>query len=420
MMTTRWIVGLAMTFAVLPIAARRGLWLYKLAMTGQPDPDRLKNVERPKLGAALKRQVIEVFLQKKLLKWSIPGVAHAFVFWAFLILGTVYVEAYGALFDEDFAHPAGRALGGPRLRPGHHRAARAVRPRDLRDHPVEGLTGPQGPRVPLQGLPHRRRLADPVHDRQRPLDDVLLPRRRLRRREPALRQRRLRLQGRRAGLREHPQRAHAGVGRDRRPVGPHRRHARLPDHRRLLQAHAHLHRAAEHHLRAQARRPRPAAADAVRRQDPGLRGGRPRGRHLRPVQDRGLHLEGLPRLRHLHRVRALPVAVPGLEHRQAALAEDGHPRAARPRVRQGAVAAGDRGGARAPAAVGQGRGRAPAGRHRGGERGHRPRRAVVLHQLRRLRRAVPGRHRAHRPHRRHAPLPDDDRVELSRPRPAGC
>ena len=31
--------------------------------------------------------------------------------------------------------------------------------------------------------------------------------------------------------------------------------------------------------------------------------------------------------------------------------------------------------------------------------GDRPRRAVVLHHLRRLRRAVPGRHRAHRPHR---------------------
>jgi Fe-S oxidoreductase len=104
-MTARWIVGLAMTFAVLPIAARRGLWLYKLAMTGQPNPDRLKNVERPKLGAALKRQLVEVFLQKKLLKWSIPGVAHAFVFWAFIILGTVYVEAYGVLFDEDFAIP---------------------------------------------------------------------------------------------------------------------------------------------------------------------------------------------------------------------------------------------------------------------------------------------------------------------------
>ena len=40
------------------------------------------------------------------------------------------------------------------------------------------------------------------------------------------------------------------------------------------------------------------------------------------------HLEGLPRLLHLHRVRPLPVAVPGVEHRQAAVAEDAHPRPA--------------------------------------------------------------------------------------------
>ena len=40
-----------------------------------------------------------------------------------------------------------------------------------------------------------------------------------------------------------------------------------------------------------------------------------RGRRLRTRQGRGLHLEGAARLRHLHRVRPLPVAVPGLEHR---------------------------------------------------------------------------------------------------------
>src|SRR5215213_2191429 len=105
MTAVRIIVGIGMTLVVLPIAARRGHWLYRLAMTGQPAPDRLENIERPKIGAALKRQVIEVFGQKKLLKWSIPGAAHFFVFWAFLILGTVYLEAYGALFDEEFHIP---------------------------------------------------------------------------------------------------------------------------------------------------------------------------------------------------------------------------------------------------------------------------------------------------------------------------
>ena len=51
--------------------------------------------------------MVEVFGQKKLLKWTVPGVAHVFVFWAFVILGSVYVEAYGSLFTypEEFAIP---------------------------------------------------------------------------------------------------------------------------------------------------------------------------------------------------------------------------------------------------------------------------------------------------------------------------
>ena len=55
-----------------------------------------------RLGAAVKTQVVEVFGQKKLLKWSVPGAAHFFVFWAFVILATVYLEAYGrSLLSRD-------------------------------------------------------------------------------------------------------------------------------------------------------------------------------------------------------------------------------------------------------------------------------------------------------------------------------
>ena len=46
--------------------------------------------------------MVEVLGQKKLLKWSVPGAAHFFVFWAFLILATVYLEAYGALIALAF------------------------------------------------------------------------------------------------------------------------------------------------------------------------------------------------------------------------------------------------------------------------------------------------------------------------------
>ncbi len=67
-----------------------------------------------------------------------------------------------------------------------------------------------------------------------------------------------------------------------------------------------------------------------------LRGSR-RGRGAGPRQDRGLHLEGLPRLHHLYRVRPLPVAVPGVEHRKAVVAQARHHEPARPPVRQGAL-----------------------------------------------------------------------------------
>ena len=171
-------------------------------------------------------------------------------------------------------------------------------------------------------------------------------------------------------------------------------------------------------------RPGRAAADDERGQAARLRGGRPGEGPVRRRPGRAVHLEGPAGLLHLHGVRPLPVAVPGLEHRQAALAEAAGPVAARPRVREGALSArrrrqgsdrrgeGHRGPARAHGRAGAGRGQPAADRHRGRAGRHRPRRALVLHHLRRLRRAVPGGHRARRPHRGHAPLPGADRVEL--------
>ncbi|HEX3931987.1 MAG TPA: heterodisulfide reductase-related iron-sulfur binding cluster [Nocardioides sp.] len=99
-MTAVLILGLLLNAIALPIAARRVLFLYRLITSGQPAPDRIAGVTG-RLGAALKRQVVEVFGQRKLLKWSVPGAAHFFVFWAFLILGTVYLEAYVILLTRD-------------------------------------------------------------------------------------------------------------------------------------------------------------------------------------------------------------------------------------------------------------------------------------------------------------------------------
>ena len=67
-----------------------------------------------------------------------------------------------------------------------------------------------------------------------------------------------------------------------------------------------------------------------------------------------------------------------------------------------------------------GRSRAAPGRRRRRQRGHRPRRAVVVHELRGVRGGVPGRHRAHRPHRRDAAPPGADRVGVPGRGAPGC
>ncbi|WP_027861761.1 heterodisulfide reductase-related iron-sulfur binding cluster, partial [Marmoricola sp. URHB0036] len=94
------IVGLLMTVVALSLAAQRALFLYRAISHGQPAPDRIHGAFG-RVGTTVKRQLVEVLGQKKLLKWSIPGAAHFFVFWAFLILGTVYLEAYAVLLSRD-------------------------------------------------------------------------------------------------------------------------------------------------------------------------------------------------------------------------------------------------------------------------------------------------------------------------------
>ncbi|MBB4699654.1 Fe-S oxidoreductase [Sphaerisporangium siamense] len=92
------IIGLVATGVALALAGRRVAFLYRLATSGQPAPERLRYA-RENVGAEIKAQVVEVFGQKKLLKWTPSGTAHFFVMWAFFILATVYLEAYGALIQ---------------------------------------------------------------------------------------------------------------------------------------------------------------------------------------------------------------------------------------------------------------------------------------------------------------------------------
>ena len=88
-------------------------------------------------------------------------------------------------------HPAHRPLGRSGLPAGLLRRCRAARHHHVRDHPPDPRAQEAGPRVPLLRFPHRRRVADPVHDLQRHLDLRAGPRRRGQHRRAALRQRRI-------------------------------------------------------------------------------------------------------------------------------------------------------------------------------------------------------------------------------------
>ena len=97
-MLARIILGLGITIVCFAIAGRRFFWLSKLIRSGAP-------AKRPFQGfaKAAEAEVVEVAGQRKILKWTVPGLAHFFTMWGFTILLLTIIEAYGALFNRDFA-----------------------------------------------------------------------------------------------------------------------------------------------------------------------------------------------------------------------------------------------------------------------------------------------------------------------------
>ncbi len=99
-MLIRLVVGLGMTAVVGLLAARRVAWLFKLVRAGKPAPGHTDDPAQ-----RVWAEIAEVAGQRRLLKWSIPGLAHFFTMWGFFILLTVYIEAYGLLFQRNFHIP---------------------------------------------------------------------------------------------------------------------------------------------------------------------------------------------------------------------------------------------------------------------------------------------------------------------------
>jgi Fe-S oxidoreductase len=96
----RIIIGLGITIVGFAIAGRRFFWLSKLIRTGQPAPRRWQGLRK-----VSEAEVVEVAGQRKLLRWTVPGIAHFFTMWGFTVLMTTIIEAYGSLFSRDFHIP---------------------------------------------------------------------------------------------------------------------------------------------------------------------------------------------------------------------------------------------------------------------------------------------------------------------------
>ena len=99
-MLTWYPIGLAATAVALAVAGWRLSHIFRLVASGRPAPDRLK----PRANRA-RIELQEVVGQRRLLRWTLPGAAHAFTFWGFGVLVLTIIEAYGGLFQRNFAIP---------------------------------------------------------------------------------------------------------------------------------------------------------------------------------------------------------------------------------------------------------------------------------------------------------------------------
>jgi Fe-S oxidoreductase len=97
---TRIIIGLAIITLASGLASKRIAYLIRLLMTARPDPGRFRNVPKN-----LKYELTKVIGQKKLLQWTIPGVAHALTFWGFLVIQITLIETIGEMFSRTFQIP---------------------------------------------------------------------------------------------------------------------------------------------------------------------------------------------------------------------------------------------------------------------------------------------------------------------------
>ena len=235
-MLIRLVIGLLMTAIVLAFAAKRIVWLTNLIRSGQSTSD--EHGRKDHLGTRITTQIKEVFGQTRLLRWSIPGIAHFFTMWGFFILRVGLPRGVRPAVRPRLPIPFIGHWDGLGFLQDFFAVAVLAWHRHVRGHSAAVRT--QGARtgVPVLRIAYRRRLAHPVHDLQRHLDVCAGPWLSGEHQQPALRQRRILLAAHGRGpapARPHQQR----VDRDDRAAAAHRRDAGVPTDRAALQAPAH-------------------------------------------------------------------------------------------------------------------------------------------------------------------------------------
>jgi Fe-S oxidoreductase len=98
--TIRIILGMAVTVIGFGITGPRLFFLYRLVRLGGPDSGRLRNIP-----GRIWAELTEVVGQRKMFKKPVPGWAHAFTFWGFMVLLLTIIETYGDLFQKTFHTP---------------------------------------------------------------------------------------------------------------------------------------------------------------------------------------------------------------------------------------------------------------------------------------------------------------------------
>lgn len=99
-MLTRYPIAMSVLGVAILVASFRLFRLYGLISNGTRAPGRSGHWFR-----RAETETAEVIGQSRLLRWTVPGLAHAFTFWGFIVLIFTIIEAIGDLFDRRFAIP---------------------------------------------------------------------------------------------------------------------------------------------------------------------------------------------------------------------------------------------------------------------------------------------------------------------------